>query len=352
MKNNNINISNYELFFVDYLEGNLSANEEQMLLDFLEENPYLREEFNLILNSKLEPTCLAFNNKEGLKKPHFSKNGISNEIDYLCIASIENDISKNEQINLNSLVSGNDDNSKTLSIFLKTKLEPNRNIEFAHKQSLKRFTIFGYSQRAAKFATGVAAGFLLLIGSYSVVKFYLVEKEVQLATNSPIENAGKAGLHIINKENINSALPQHNTYNVIPKDNAKLENDSNAFAEDTLKTTAYNEAPPTQAETFIKPIEALELIASSDLSNMKAVAEISALTKSDIVSSAEIFSHNRSKKEVGLFEIAQLGVSKLASFTDSDLSLNAKKNDNGKITRISFESSLFAFSTPIRKNSK
>jgi hypothetical protein len=350
MKNNTINIDNYELFFVDYLEGNLSSADETMLLAFLEENQFLKEEFNLFLNSKLEPTSVAFNNREGLKKPDFSKNDISNEIDFLCIASIENDITNSEQVNLNSILKGNEENRKTLRLFLKAKLKPNINIKYAHKQSLKRFTILGFSQRVVKIASGVAAGLLLLIGSYSVVTFTQVEQNLQVAITNPVEIPVQVGLPANNEETNHKKSLKNSTFNVTAKNITIIEKVVEPKTVDSTFFNANDEKLSDSTESLIKPIELIELFASSDASNRLAIAEITALAKSDIVSTAEIVTHKRSKKEVGLFEIAQMGVSKFANYTDSDLSLNAQKNNNGKITRISFESSLFAISTPIRKN--
>lgn len=350
MKNNTINIDNYELFFVDYLEGNLSLADETMLLAFLEENPFINEEFKVFLNSKLEPQSFEFNNKENLKKPAFSKNDITNEFDYLCIASIENDITSNEQINLNSLVESVNENRNTLSFFLRTKLNPNTEIVYAHKSNLKRHTVFGISHRMVKFVSGVAAGLLLLFGSYSVVKLTQVEQNLQVAITSPIEIPTQGNLPTNADEPKVMITNKNNSFITKRRSRAKIEKTSKPDVIDSMSVNVNGKKLTNEAGSFIKPIDLVALSIPRVEINQFDILVINKHEKSDIVSSTELVAQRSSTKEVGILEIAQMGINKLANYTESELSLKAKKNAEGKITRISFESSLFAISTPIRKN--
>ncbi|MBC8172638.1 MAG: hypothetical protein H7X71_01920, partial [Chitinophagales bacterium] len=65
----NININNYEEWMIDYLEGNLTRQQEKQLTHFLEAHPELRAELELFQHTKLRPDMnLVFENKEILKK--------------------------------------------------------------------------------------------------------------------------------------------------------------------------------------------------------------------------------------------------------------------------------------------
>ena len=42
--------SNYEIYFLDYYEGNLTESQRRELMSFLEQNPDLKEEFDSFVN--------------------------------------------------------------------------------------------------------------------------------------------------------------------------------------------------------------------------------------------------------------------------------------------------------------
>jgi hypothetical protein len=51
----NISRHNYEEFFILYLDNELSIAERRMVEDFAEKNPDLKEEMDVLLQSKLVP---------------------------------------------------------------------------------------------------------------------------------------------------------------------------------------------------------------------------------------------------------------------------------------------------------
>ena len=64
-----INRNNYEEYFLDFLEGNLSPSENDLLMSFLNSNPDLKEELELLNELpeiRIEETFLE---KSTLKKP-------------------------------------------------------------------------------------------------------------------------------------------------------------------------------------------------------------------------------------------------------------------------------------------
>lgn len=61
------NLENYEERFVDYMEGQLTAEEMQEVEAFVAEHPELEEDFKLFCSTKLEPdTSVVFTKKESL----------------------------------------------------------------------------------------------------------------------------------------------------------------------------------------------------------------------------------------------------------------------------------------------
>ena len=68
MRNGMINMENYEAFFLDYLEGNLTGEEREQLFLFLKAHPGLREELEQYEEYRLVPENASFAGKERLKK--------------------------------------------------------------------------------------------------------------------------------------------------------------------------------------------------------------------------------------------------------------------------------------------
>ena len=87
---------NYEVYLIDYLDGNLPPDQVELLMVFLKNNPDIQEEFEGIKDAVLVNNDEQFPNKPLLKKNKSSIAGIETELDYLCIASIEGDITTEE----------------------------------------------------------------------------------------------------------------------------------------------------------------------------------------------------------------------------------------------------------------
>ena len=128
----NINQHNYEAFFLDYVEGNLSAEVVAELILFLEENPTLKEElegFDLLKLNDVEDVSF---NKESLK---FNIN--KNNIEEFIIGSIEGVNSDDDEIELNEFIK-NDDESQTLLSRYKKTILITPEVVFPNKYSLKK----------------------------------------------------------------------------------------------------------------------------------------------------------------------------------------------------------------------
>ena len=93
----NINKSNYESWFLDYYEGNLSALQVAELFLFIEQNSSFKTEFELFYPVKLTSSKdEIFETKEELKRNVIT---ISN-IDYYLIGELENELNLQEKIKL------------------------------------------------------------------------------------------------------------------------------------------------------------------------------------------------------------------------------------------------------------
>ena len=63
-----INQSNYEAYFLDYIEGNLDSHHERELNQFLDQNPHLKQELESFAPVTLTPEDVVYENKAALKR--------------------------------------------------------------------------------------------------------------------------------------------------------------------------------------------------------------------------------------------------------------------------------------------
>jgi len=127
-----INRHNYEEFFLDYHEGNLTGEQKAMVILFIESNEDLLDEFYTFKEMTLEITDTSTIEKSSLYNgPHSS-----NREDYF-IGWIEGDLTSEEKVQTQELVNANSSFSKELELFQKTKLIPTVEV-YAGKQNLRK----------------------------------------------------------------------------------------------------------------------------------------------------------------------------------------------------------------------
>ena len=127
-----INRHNYEEFFLDYHEGNLTGEQKAMVILFIESNEDLLDEFYTFKEMTLEITDTSTIEKSSLYNgPHSS-----NREDYF-IGWIEGDLTSEEKVQTQELVNANSSFSKELELFQKTKLIPTAEV-YADKQNLRK----------------------------------------------------------------------------------------------------------------------------------------------------------------------------------------------------------------------
>lgn len=165
-----INRNNYEIWFLDFAEGQLSQDEISVLYDFLDHNPGLKSEFEEFEEIKLEEEVFKFNNKEKLKQEVSIEkiDGLS-DFEVLTIKKIEGDISEKEERELKSMLLFSSEYQREFEIFDKTKLNPSESFTYKNKESLKR------KSRAviplwAKYVSSLAAMILLILFVNKVIR--------------------------------------------------------------------------------------------------------------------------------------------------------------------------------------
>ena len=133
-----LNRDNYEIWFIDYFEGNLNPEEKAQLMHFLTENPDLENEYNEFEKVYMPVSEKTYKFKNQLKKQIRDLGPIDRDtLDEYCIAYLENDLSDTEKENLIQSIGNNQEYKRTFDLYQKTRLPASLAGEYLQKKQLK-----------------------------------------------------------------------------------------------------------------------------------------------------------------------------------------------------------------------
>ncbi len=131
---NKINVHNYKEFTIDYMIGNLSAQDAEAFTLFLSEHPDIADEILLFEtdNANQISSGKQFNS---LKKNLCDLAINEDNFEEYCIASIEGDLDKQSEHALTLFIGNNKERQATKAVYEQTKLIPEV-ITYPHKDKL------------------------------------------------------------------------------------------------------------------------------------------------------------------------------------------------------------------------
>lgn len=212
--NGKINSENYEAFYLDFLEGNLSAEEAALFSDFLNAHPELKlEDEALVYVPTSNSEVLEASWKTNLKIDAFEDPITLHNIELFLIASVENQLSETKKKELNAFLLANPSYQTELGLYQRSKLQADLTQIYANKNGLKKgggVIIPMFVRYAA-----VAASIVLVVSIYlkndQTTKIQLSENQKK---ESPKDN-GKSEKNTIENREIYSESAQSNPTNTI-----------------------------------------------------------------------------------------------------------------------------------------
>lgn len=174
-----INRNNYEIFFLDYRENNLSPQQVAELMVFLEENPDLKFEFEEFEEITIVvDESISFNNKSLLKKKQVIPYGSIDTTNFeeKLIANNEGDLSGEEEKNFAGFIGLNPELKLEVNALRLAVLKPDSNIVYDDKEGLKKYPFWIAYRTTLYYAASIAAIFILMIGFY--FSFYNPQTEM------------------------------------------------------------------------------------------------------------------------------------------------------------------------------
>lgn len=162
-----VNITNYEVWMIDYFDGKLDAVETAELMAFVEENPDIKKEFETFENIGIDGNPANFNSKDQLRKDPIVSTENLNENNYenYFVAYHEGDLTHNQRKEVIEFIAANPVLESEFTFHKELLAKADLSIIYEDKSSLKRKPLIGiYWQVSA-----VAAAILILFGIFTIL---------------------------------------------------------------------------------------------------------------------------------------------------------------------------------------
>ncbi|MFN8241330.1 MAG: hypothetical protein U0X39_11365 [Bacteroidales bacterium] len=357
-------LTNYEIFIIDYLDGNLTQDQVWLLFDFLQANPEIKEQFLEISGNRIIPVDYVFTGKERLRKsaPEMTEG----QFELLCVAAAENVITAGQRAELDEIINADPAKAVTLATFMKTRLSAPE-IVYPYKARLKRLTVFQKSVRIAVVTLGAAAAILLLFTIF---------------TKGPVEVKDEP--RYSQKTDQQNTTPEiKNTSDTVKKDtpavkitpvpermiNTPLAITRPAIVDpvvDTagVKNTTRQERQEIQEVTKIAFLDDVTLSSSSPVTELVAMNYNILPDEADITDEPQGFTkfvtslfrekilknETSARGTIKVYEIADAGIVGLNKLLGWQMSLEEKKDEQGDVKSVYFSSKLIKFNAPVKKS--
>jgi len=173
--------SNFEIWVADWLAGNLSGEQKEHFMIFLEQNPDLKEEAGSLSLTTLSPEKRPFEAKKLLKKSPADLH--PTQVEYLSVAFLEQDFSSGQLEDLNNCIINNPESKKIFESVRKIKLMP-PDIRYRYKDRLRKKSTFEKILHLAYPVSRVAAAVAIIILSLVFIPKFLSVRQNKIAINT------------------------------------------------------------------------------------------------------------------------------------------------------------------------
>lgn len=318
-----INRNNYEMYVVDFIEGNLSPDMEQQMRKFLSENPDIAEQIEGIEEYAVEPDYNNSGDWSHLMKTGFDDDEVFEE---LCIASIEHENSPDVEKQLGEYLESHPEKLHDYQLFQNTILKPDAAIQYLGKEALmkKSFKIPPIIYMAASVIS--IAIILFVSGNKSKVPASLLAQvepfRVELET--PV-------LKVQKKE--------YAKISVVQQLNEKIFNSQNIVQTSNREEININQMASVQVAVNYENIETVSALAEMP---------VQSLYSGTIEDNNELLASNQEQSFAGNLKsvLAEKGLSFLKQLSNDRLDYSS--NADGKIMRVGYSSKLLAISIPVK----
>jgi hypothetical protein len=354
-----IDRSNYEIWVIDWLDGNLSDIQAAQLFNFLEENPDIKTEFGEIENVRLKPEKNQITDKTKLTK---SVGEISEtQFEYLCAAFLENDLSGDQHRELLQMVKTDPWKKKTLGLISKTRLAPVHTV-YPNKNRLFKRTVLQSAARLSVMILSAAAVITL-----AFILYFTRTRDLPLKFDS----TARATVHdssqkVLPEMSIPEKEPVRKTEPPVKKTINRAASVQQALKMAVLNSenTETKDSSAARSEILIEKVSALPDVDLKSEVPENLIAFNYSLTPEPVDEDRpkigrfiaktfrEKFLRDKTPAESPLkgYEIAKAGVAGLNKLLGWEMALDERKDTEGNLKAVYFSSKLLKFNTPVKKS--
>jgi hypothetical protein len=355
-----INKENYGRFIVDYYDGQLSPEEERLLMLFLDQHPALKEEFESFKEVPVLPDePLEFSEKQSLQKIEIAAVGAVNEDNYseYFVLLMDDELTREEQHSVKIFLQQNPQLQGQFRLFGMTKVAPDESIVFDRKEYLHKRRVIPLIRYAGM---AVAAVLLLFLG----IRFFLSTPEQkteskQLAVESIPLKTTKIAVREIPPRLIRKKVP-----GTINNPKAVKKN---------IPVTILKPVEMLASADIYMPLKRKKDYAPLLFPNTREQEEIMALSLPVVVEKpkrnnflrhtigrpfsqlAAVFALQKRKRRAtgvhdkGFVKVLQSGVEAMNALTDNDMVMVKTYDANGNLIDYQLLSDNFSINRPVRE---
>ncbi|NMC41437.1 MAG: hypothetical protein GYA43_09770 [Bacteroidales bacterium] len=338
--------NNYESWIIDYLDGKLNSRETRLLMEFLDNNPDLKEDLESLKMVVLEPAGEVYQNKQLLAR---DLNDLpDDQFGILCIGHMEGDLSSEQEEELQQIIAENPERKHSFELTGKLRLTPPAG-GYKYKKRLRRLTTGARVFRLTAAIMSTAAAITVFL-----VWLFPSQKSGPgtMAVNNP-----EIDLNPLTIERPAPLIeePVKTSEETASQKSAPVANETTGMqlrnAEDiNISFASYKENVPVvpgYAPTLsaVKPSETALLLteAESEPGGLR-------LALRGFVREKILRSEKNTGEELKPYEIAGAGISGLNTLLGWQMALNQTVGESGEVVAVNFNSKLLKFNLPVKKS--
>lgn len=325
--------NNYETWFIDLIDGNLSDQQLDMVLEFLRQNPDLQTELNELKNITLQPLKNDNLNFNHLLKSEFDHPEIFEET---CIRYLEKDLLPKNEIEFQHYLSHNKAAQNELKLFEYTVLQPDENIIYPHSSALlktRKIPVYWLSAAAL-----IVFAFIFWFNKNQTP----LPNTPILANNIVLLQQEQANIEVLHfKPQLKAFILETTTASTTQQIAAKTA-EKPSTREDTLELLSSQTvfASTNTISSGLIDIEPTFYIIAEKNRNFKIFPTIKELLAEIINKKVE-----QIEPEKELNKITFIALNRLNDVTNNKFDYNT--NEDGKLSKLEYNSRFLAFSIPV-----
>jgi hypothetical protein len=356
--------SNYEIWLIDWLDGNLDKVQTEQLMAFLDKNPDIKEEADILSSSYLLPEKQSFLQKDNLKKN--IEDLTPSQLEYLSVAYLENDLSADQLAELKQNLDQNKEGKKVFDLIQKIKFAPAYS-GYRYKNKLKKLTAREKVKRLSVIGLSAAAAIALLIlssvfishqtaGKSDLVTDNIITDSLEIQSSVPVISPPEyRSVDLVSKKTspkvgikTNNILASNEIINEI----VKADNPDSSFLKRENPDYFISRVPLLSEVDLRTEIENQVLIASNyPIIGPYYADDRSRLSKFIARTFREKLLKDEPTSDAPLkpYEIAKAGIDGLNKLLGWEMALKESNDTSGELTSVSFSSRILKFNAPVKK---